>query len=105
MHAHFVFLVAHAPERIEHGRIGNGRASVADGGEKACSLARVLLKFPKNGYCLSEQGHKMLTAHFHAFGRDAPFPGLKANSFHWAARSPVGRVKTSGASFKVQTSE
>lgn len=67
MHAHLVLLVAHAPERIEHGRIGNGSYFRADGGEKACSLPGIFLKFPKNGYCLSGQGHKMRTAHLHAF--------------------------------------
>jgi len=76
MHAHLVFLIAHTPERIEHGRIGNGPFLRADGGEKVCPLPGVFLKFPKNGHRLPGQGHKMLAAHFHAFGRDAPFPGL-----------------------------
>ena len=77
MHAHFVLLVAHAPKRIEHGRIGNGPYLRADGGKKVCSLPGIFLKFLENGHCLSGQGHKMLAAHFHAFGRDTPFPGLK----------------------------
>ena len=81
MHAHFVFLVAHAPERIEHGRIRNGPHLRADGGKEEFSLPGVFLKFPKNGYCLSGQGHKMLAAHFHAFRRDTPFPGLKVKFF------------------------
>ena len=81
MHTHFVLLVAHAPESIEHGRIGNRPYLRADGGKKICSFPRIFLEVPKNGYCLSGQGNKMLTAHFHAFGRDTPFPGLKVEFF------------------------
>ena len=77
VHAHFVFLVAHAPERIEHGCIGNGPCLRADGGKEEFSLPGVFLKFPKNGHCLSGQGHKMLAAYFHVFRMDTPSPDLK----------------------------
>lgn len=70
------------PERIEHGRIGNGPYLRANGGEKVCSFPGIFLKFSKNGYCLFGQGNKMMTAHFHAFGRDGHSPDSRSNSFH-----------------------
>ena len=81
MYAHLVFLIAHTPERIEHGRIGNGPCFCADRREEVFPFPGAFLKFPKNGHRLPGQGHKMLTAHFHAFRRDAPFPGLKVEFF------------------------
>ena len=77
MDAHFIFLIAHAAQSIEHGGIGQGTRFRAHRRKQIFARAGPGLQLPQNRHNLCGQRHNMRTSHFHAFCRNAPFRGFQ----------------------------